>query len=759
MRQNFKTFIVLGSLCLALPMAAQTDKTVRKSASDTTATTRQASSMLQNATDDNAGPRVINIGLPTDIAGTTVLENGLQATYDGQSLMVNRIWRQDGSYSGVRSMDIYKTAIYAGAIGVSLSTDVGRGTSTFGGQATFQTNSFGLLRGMARVSGPINNGWEYQLSAFLNYDPGSQRLSFSRFVDKTQIFKAVVNKKYGNGQIALLYKFANSQGVNNWNINPYIYHSDGTVDKYNGMDIGTTNYVEKSGMAFPRNPWTAEQEYFDILKKTGATSHVVDIMGDHIFANNWKLNYTARLLFAKSGFFNPNYGTIFSTESQGENNRYVYADNPDAVYNGYVQKGQVAVARKWKKWGTSERIELEKKFRNNKLTIGLNEDILDADNAYRAVYATYMNLGESPQSLIHQTWNGSEWVNPRSNKYGGENPNSTIQFYDGLDMKTALYVMDTWKPISRLTIDLGARLEWQHVDGYWAPASCRENAPDGVGKVLVSKESLKKNWWNKNFTANFVYNLFKGGGLTADVMHAQVGGNLSNYAQAIDPDVEQSTTMAYSFGAYYNSPKFSITTKLNYIKRNNFLFAGNFENPKDVTQIERATVHYDVHTLGWTTDLTYRPFKGFMLHYLITIQDPKYGNFDFTLFEDQNFNYTDKTVRGVSKVLMEIDPSYQYKKFRFWANIRYFSKQYACFSDALYFAPRWETFAGVDYKYNNQVSFSLSAVNLLSQTGAQGNIAGANTITPEAASLYYDQPLAGTYIRPFTLEFKTTVKF
>ena len=287
----------------------------------------------------------------------------------------------------------------------------------------------------------------------------------------------------------------------------------------------------------------------------------------------------------------------------------------------------------------------------------------------------------------------------------------------------------------------------------------RKPGPNGVGKVLDGKESIVKNWWNKSFTGNVVYKLFNRGGLTADAMYAQVGGNLSNWAQAVEPNSKQSATIALSFGAYYNSPKLSVTSKVNYIKRNNYLFAGNFENPNNVTQIERATVSYDVHTLGWTTDLTWRPFKGFQLHGLVTLQNPKYGNFDFTLFGDQNFNYTDKTVRGVSKVLVEIDPSYTYKKFRFWGNVRYFSKQYACFSDALYFAPRWETFAGIDFKYNKQVNFSLSAVNLLSQTGAQGNIAGANTIKPEDASKYYDKPLSGTFIRPFTIEFKTTVKF
>ncbi|MDR0891567.1 MAG: hypothetical protein LBN24_03035, partial [Mediterranea sp.] len=90
---------------------------------------------------------------------------------------------------------------------------------------------------------------------------------------------------------------------------------------------------------------------------------------------------------------------------------------------------------------------------------------------------------------------------------------------------------------------------------------------------------------------------------------------------------------------------------------------------------------------------------------------------------------------------------------------RYFSKEYANYPNTLVFAGRWETFAGLGYKYNKSVEFSLSAVNLLNESGAQGSISGTNTTTSEEAKLLYDKPLVGTYIRPFTLEFKTKVRF
>ena len=754
MKKLFTTIALFLAVCSPISISAQ-EKQQEKNSATATEDDQQAQSMLLNASSDN-GPREINIGLPSDIGGTAILENGIPVTYDGQSQAANRVWRQDGSFAKVRSMNLYKTAIYNGSIGISMSTDAGRGASKFNGAVGFQTNSFGLLRANVKLAGPIKNGFEYQLSAFLNYDPTSMRAQFSRFLDKTQIVRGFLNKKYTKGQIGIQYKFANSQGSSSLNQNPYIYHKDGTVSEYNKLPIGTTSYVEQSGMAYPQDIWTGKQLAWDLMKETGSTSHVIDILGDHLFDNGMKLDYTARLHYAESGFWNPNLGTIFSTESQGTTNRYVYRESPELVYNGYVQKGQMAVANKWGKLGAFARLELSKTHKYHSWTLGYSANVLDARDAFRSVYGTYMTIEENPTALVHQTLVNGQWVNS-SNAYGCENPNSAIQYYDGIDSKNAIYITDKWQIAPRLTLDLGARLELQHINGWWAPKSVRGKNDEGAN-VLLGRQKLIKNWFNKSGAANFVWNAFNRGGFTADVLYAEVGGNLSTYAQANDPQAKQSQTQAYSFGVYYNHPKISVTSKLNYIKRTNYSFAGNFENPQNVTEIARATVNYDVHTLGWTTDVNFKPFKGFLLHFLLTLQNPKYGNFDFTLF-DQNFGYTGKTVRGVSKVLIEIDPSYQWKKFRVWASARYFSKQYACFSDALYFAPRWETFAGFDYKYNKNINFSLNVVNLLNQTGAQGNIAGANTITQEDAPKYYDQPLAGTFIRPFTLEFKTTVRF
>ena len=106
---------------------------------------------------------------------------------------------------------------------------------------------------------------------------------------------------------------------------------------------------------------------------------------------------------------------------------------------------------------------------------------------------------------------------------------------------------------------------------------------------------------------------------------------------------------------------------------------------------------------------------------------------------------------------MEIDPSYTYKDWRFWASFRYFSKQYANLTNALYFAERWETFGGINYKYNEHISLGATVVNFLNQRGAKGTINGAELITEPDP--YYGRLLTGSYIRPFTVQASVTINF
>lgn len=61
--------------------AAQSDVPSTKKDTVSTPKAGETANVMLNASSDN-GPRVVNIGLPASVGGTTILENGLPVTYD-----------------------------------------------------------------------------------------------------------------------------------------------------------------------------------------------------------------------------------------------------------------------------------------------------------------------------------------------------------------------------------------------------------------------------------------------------------------------------------------------------------------------------------------------------------------------------------------------------------------------------------------------------------------------------------------------------
>ena len=170
---------------------------------------------------------------------------------------------------------------------------------------------------------------------------------------------------------------------------------------------------------------------------------------------------------------------------------------------------------------------------------------------------------------------------------------------------------------------------------------------------------------------------------------------------------------------------------------------------------------YSMKVLAWTTDLILTPFKGFSLHGLLTLRDATYIDYKFQpTFSDgysDMHDFSGKHIVGSPSVEIELEPSYEMEKWRLWASFRYYSKQYVNITNSLHFNSRWETFAGVDYALNKNIKLSLNAVNLLNQTGASAGIQSASLSSD--ASLFTNYLTAGTFIRPFTFEFATQIRF
>lgn len=779
MKKNFyrQTLFIGLTACMSIPSIAQetkvkadTVKTVAPKAGGTT-------NIMLNASADN-GPRAVNIGLPASVGGTVVLENGLPVTYDYMGQMPTAVWRKDAGIAKFGQLNVSETAIFASDVGVSVSTYTNKGTETLKGSAEFTTNSFGLLRGDVGVSGPLKNGFYYSLTAFVNMDPGTFRSNISTFLDKTQIYKGVLNKKYNKGEIGIQYKFAYNEAINSKQ-SPYIYREDGTVDKIPGFRIGRDSYLEQSGKLHVIDPLTGEAKTWDAMKDLSSTSHVIDLLGNNKFDNGMKLDYTFRYQYADAGMYNPYLTSI--EQGIGPNDtpvngskRYYYADNPDAPYTGLVQNGMMIAAPSSKKNTVMARIELSKKSDKHHWMVGFHNWYYKADHVTQATYGYQFEAAPNPRALLVEQYvkkldsDGKpimdefgkpvmEWQK-KTDKYGNSSYNKAMQYYNGTDNKMALVGTEKWTINNKISLDLATRLEWQRIDGDWYSADDRKAG--GKNWVSGKTSDVKKDWYNITGTGSITYKAFKNLGFLADAYYIQQAGKLSMYAGADDPKIEKSEIPGFSAGIYFNHPMISIVSKFTKIKRTNFKNNSTF-NQRDAAgnvQTQKQTISYDVSTTGWTTDMLITPLKGFNMHFLLTLQNPKYENYEFEVFGN-HFSNSGNIARSVSKTIIEIDPSYSFSKFRIWASARYFSKEYANYPNTLTFAGRWETFAGLNFKYDKNVDFAISAVNLLNQSGAQGSISGTNTTTAEEAKALYDKPLCGTYIRPFTLEFKTKIRF
>ncbi|WP_353123758.1 hypothetical protein [Dysgonomonas capnocytophagoides] len=737
MKTKFK---YIGLLTFAVLFVDANAQNTAKSDSTKVTVSEQGNdrNVMLNAASANAGPRNVNIGLPASVGGTTVLENDLPVVYFFWPEMPYKSWRMDAMTNGVKLLDLGQTAINIGDVGFSVGTYDNLGTDKFQGNIALNSNHFGLLNGTANVSGAITKGLKYSVGAFVNYDPGTYKVNKNNidryFNDQTQLYKIALTKDYsfdgGIGSISAFYKYADSKSMSMQQYAPYKYHLDGSVSELDGFKIGSDNYIASQKFTV-KDAATGAIVERDALKDYGSQSHTLDLIGKNKFNNGLNFNYIIRLHSAKSGLYLP-IMTGISEET--------YTDANGVSKTGNLQGVMALASKRTPLKSLTSLFEIGKKSGRHDWKIGLNQWLYDVDQ-FTTEGVIYKQTVEANPKRIE----GSEI-------YG------VAEYHDGTENKTALFFTDKWDVSDVITLNAGARFEYQSLRGNYIN---NNDKVDGIPYLSNKKTNIEKDWFNKAFMLSGVYKMTKSFGLLGEVTYNEQAGHLENYSAGNEPNLKKSKIPGAGFGLFYNHSLFSLVSKATYIKRNEYRSTVNFTSASGT--VARPTVSYDIQTLGWTTDVVATPFKNFNLHLLLTMQAPKYKNYSGTINfgngETVDYNFNDNTVTGVSKVLIEIDPSYQWNNLRLWASARYFSKEYANLTNSLSFKGRWETFAGANYNLNKSVEFSATVVNLLNQRGAQGTISGADLYTADEAKNMEGAILSGTYIRPFTVEFGVKYKF
>ncbi len=735
--------------------------------------------VMLNAASAN-GPREIQIGLPS--ADVNVLENGIPVTYATNPHSVNSLWRADASLSHVGLLKISETAITTGNIGYAVNSFTQLGEKGFNGTLNYKSNHFGMQEFSLNLNGSMGKDWFYSGSIYQDFDPGTFKIKSTPFQDRTQIYKFALTKRYNQnrGELTAMYHYCNSHPVYMYATQsaPFVYVGDGSVREFGDFSLGTTSYLPVDNEMIYRDMRTGE------LKKTSLYDAVQNKGSEFTLMNNYTwdngLNWKAIMKYDHSTG-SCVYQTPMSLDKNEAGINYMYEDADGGMkpYTGeYVQSRMSCLNR-----GFIDSFmfttELSRSVGNSTWRLGVNEWYYDID--YSSATTMYDQSvptdGGYPVRLYNADYQTYADRTYGENGYYYDFNKNASEYYKGHENKLAVYFTHDWNITDKFNLYYGARLEYQALRGdnaavlnadgnyvgrfsnYYLGAT----APDGT---QIAPTPFSYDWLNYALTASATYKLNKEFGFTGDFTYITQHPKLENFAPATLPNTDKISVPLGRAGIYFNNSWLSLTSLFSYISKTNNNSTLNLQHKTAAgqTEIMAAPLTYDIQTLGWTTDVVAHPFKGFDLHFLFTYQKPTYKKYETSVeFSDGyvgKINATGNIVAEIPQVIVEIDPSYMITKdLKIWTSFRYFSKTYANINDAYYFNGRWETFGGLNWQVNKQLSLGCTVVNFLNQTGAKGSIAGAELVTKDEASKYAGTVMAGSYIRPFTVEFSASLKF
>lgn len=753
-----KLFVILFVSILAMPTLLWAQAEIKNDSVPETKDVKNRNVML-NASSDNQ-PRQISIGLPSSLSAT-IYEDGQPVSYNVWPCLPYLYWTGTSQHSNMGVMSLGESAIKNGTVNYAVISNTRVGSKTFEGHVNYTTNIFNLQRFDISLAGPIAKGWSYSLGAYVNLDPGSNKLADVQYANDMKIIKASLSKRWNEGRskINLFYRYAYTKSPSD-TYGPFIYVGDGSVKEYNGFKLGHDGFLPANSMITYRDIMNGELKTINRKDGAHALNNGLTMNYNHAFLNGTKLDITSKYNYSNATYTNLQ---LAGTGIADENSGYTYAYNfgnhkADDVFTGNYNSRyllhDIGYERDW--------------FTTAELT-GKSENAIHNWRIGTNLYWNRQGIQASTGVLAHTIEKNPTWLYHNGNQIYTTNTGG--EYYNAHETKFALYLSDDWQVNQRLWLSAGIRAEYYSVGGKNALAyldATDETATYPENERMVNYNvsdgkitRFSKHWLNPAATANGRFTISKGFGLVGEYVFAQQHPNSQDFGGAYMPILDAVNTHLGRFGMFYNTPWMQLVSQVSIITQSNYKNRTQFTNPENSSDVVTIPVTYDVQTMGWTTDVVITPFKGFSFHGLFTIQDPKYKDFDinvaFSNGVSKNYNFTDKTTTGVSKIIIELDPSYTFNKFRIWASFRYQSKQYINKTNSLYFNGRWETFGGIDYALNKNVSFSANVINFLNQKGCSGSIGAADLL--EDVSTYKNYLMAGTYIRPFTVEFTTHINF
>ena len=706
--------------------------------------------MLMNASSASQ-PRQISLGLP--ISGNAyIYEDGLPVSYYNYQVYPYKSWHSGVSHESVQTMSPQDMVLKYGVISYSVDSKSKLAGDTFEGKVNYTFNHFGRQAVDANLSTPVGKGWGVSIGTYQNFDPGSNHLDMTDLMESIHFYKASLSKTFaeGRGKVGLVYQYSQFKNIVE-NFGPFIFVGDGSVKEYNGFKLGIDQYMPANNMVKFLDIADGQMKEQHIDDGNTDKIHNINFIFDYNFNNGMKLAVHSKFKHGHSYRIN---GTLMSVSDALPGSGYTYEDG-----NEYVGKVQ-----------TRRRMHFnafEHSWMTNAELTGMSKN---RRHSWRAELDYWYNHGGTETSVFMSSHEVKK--DPKLLLYNGDTGhsyNAYAEYYNGHEHKLFGLVSDEWTVSNRLWLYAGLRLEYLNVNGMAANDVNPGNARH-VGFNLAEEGVVRNHFNDSHFNHSYIASgrlaLLSGFGLHAEYSSATIHSQIFHYGTYAYPTQKAITSSYFRGGIYWKNKWVDMTSQLTYITMNNNQERPSFnhtlvrdagELKAGMTESLTMPIYYSMATLGWVTDAVVTPVQGFNIHLMLTIRNPKYKNFKLTpTFSDgvtEEHDFSEKNITALSKVELEVEPSYHFGNWRIWASARYFSKQYINKTNSLFFNGRWETFGGLDFTLNKHVSFAASLVNILNQKGASGSIASADLVTDPTPFKNY--VMSGTFIRPFTFELTT----
>lgn len=693
-------------------------------------------------------PRIINIGLPDSSNGAVVFVDGLKHALGLPRSQYH--WAGGNAYEKVETIDFMEAVVRYGEYSVPVNSRTRVGSDVLSGAFTGASSSDGLIRFDGSVSGPLRGKWHFALGAYVNYDPTSVNAPSRMFVDQKQIYQASLSRSWDNSSLSVTYRLSlcDDRVDGGYSVAPFVYNGDGTIGLYGGFRLGRDCYMPADESVRWMDLETGSWKEGDMSKMDRRRLHDFHV---NYRKNNW-LGWNLTTAFHLCYMAPSNWmkvqlsGIDQASESMG------YTVSGASSYTGKVQNRQAFFYDTWT-FDPELNVEGTKVFGHHSLKVGTSLAFsrqYESSSTFRFAHT----VEASPRRVFKDgqgTWNF--------------NRNST--WMDAWKVQDDLYLFDSWRLLPAMLARTGIRVRGIYNDIYSAARLDGETINTRVEGFNLADPSLAKKHHFKAPGVDYV---------VSESLNWRIGRRITSVAEGFYSMTPKATTY------YRNATLPSLRSIGNAMGRAGFTFEGgwydvtalasyvtSWNNAAQVNVTKQIggisetlpwVAQYGIGTLGFTLDAALRR-GGFSLHGRATWQNPKYRNYrNEFVFSDGSvsvIDYTGKTVTGISKLMIEFDPSWSWKSYRVWASIRYYSRQYVSRTNLAYFKGHFETFAGVQAAFGKHGRINLDIVNVLMDHGARGSIDIADTI--EDAAALQGLVMAGSYIRPFTLVLSYTCSF